>query len=63
MSSIYTNLLFMHGHITNLELARRLAEAPPSPPRSKGKREPARNVMTAIRKSLSPSKLAHGGCG
>lgn len=63
MSSIYTNLLFMHGHITNLELARRLAEAPPSPPSSKGKREPSQNVMTAIRKSVMPSKIAHHGCG
>lgn len=63
MSSIYTNLLFMHGHITNLELARRLAEAPPTPPRSKGKRQPASNLMTAIRKSVAPSKLAHDGCG
>lgn len=63
MSSIYTNLLFMHGHITNLELARRLAEAPPSPPRSKGKRQPASSMIAAIRKSVAPSKLAHGGCG
>ena len=62
MSSIYTNLLFMHGHITNLELARRLAETPPAPPPSKGKRQPTPSVMTAIRKNATTSKLAHG-CG
>ena len=62
MSSIYTNLLFMHGHITNLELVRRLAETPPAPPPSKGKRQPTPSVMTAIRKTATTSKLAHG-CG
>jgi hypothetical protein len=41
MSSLWTDLLFMHGHITNLDLARRLAETPPaSKPTGKRKRSP-----------------------
>jgi len=30
--SIYTDLLFMHGHITNVALARQLAEDAATPP-------------------------------
>ena len=39
MSSLWTDLLFMHGHITNLELARRLAETPKSDKKPSGKRQ------------------------
>ncbi|WP_266180472.1 hypothetical protein [Dyella humicola] len=39
MSSLWTDLLFMHGHITNLDLARRLAETPKSDKKPSGKRE------------------------
>jgi len=40
MSSIGTNLLFLHGHIHDPELARRLANTPtaPQPGRRSGKR-------------------------
>lgn len=49
MSSIFTNLLFMHGHITDLELARRLAQTsqPASGPGGKRKRTHA-----ALRKAV-----------
>ncbi|MET3653619.1 hypothetical protein [Dyella japonica] len=62
MSSIFTNLLFMHGHITNLELARRLAEppAPTSKPTGKRKRTPDASVVPKV---VAPATLAHGGCG
>jgi hypothetical protein len=64
MSSIFTNLLFMHGHITNLELARRLAEEPSKPAsRPTGKRERTPKAAEAIRKAVAPASLAHGGCG
>ena len=32
MSSLWTDLLFLHGHITDPELARRLADMPAAPP-------------------------------
>lgn len=61
MSSLWTDLLFMHGHITDLDLARRLAEAPRSDKKPKGKRqrttEPARR---SVDKALPA--LAAGDC-
>jgi hypothetical protein len=63
MSSLFTNLLFMHGHITDLELARRLADTPPSSVRPSGKRERVAKVRETRRKvASSPAALAHGGC-
>ena len=38
MSSLWTDLLFLHGHITNTDLARRLADAPPAAPKPRGRR-------------------------
>jgi hypothetical protein len=40
MSSLWTGLLFLHGHIHDPELARRLANTPDTPPPSRrsGKR-------------------------
>lgn len=63
MSSIFTNLLFMHGHITNLELARRLAETPAPTSKPTGKRKRTPNAAVAVRKAVAPTTLAHGGCG
>ena len=63
MSSIFTNLLFMHGHITNLELARRLAEPPAPAAKPTGKRKRTPNAAVAARKVVAPATLAHGGCG
>jgi hypothetical protein len=63
MSSLFTNLLFLHGHITDPERARRLAHTPEPKPRPRGKRERTPAVMAAVGKTLAPSKLAHGGCG
>ena len=60
MSSIFTNLLFMHGHITNLELARRLAEAPAPTDKPTGKRKRASAAAATVRGPVAP--LAHGGC-
>lgn len=59
MSSIFTNLLFMHGHITNLELARRLAETPEPADEPNGERKRASTATDA----LAPAPLAHAGCG
>lgn len=60
MSSLWTDLLFMHGHITNLELARRLAETPPAS-RSKGKRQRLPEVDRQI-DDKAPAVLATGRC-
>jgi len=60
MSSIFTNLLFMHGHITNLELARRLAEAPAPTDKPTGKRKRASTAAATVRGP--EATLAHGGC-
>lgn len=38
MSSLWTNLLFLHGHITDVGLARRLAETPAPAAKPGGKR-------------------------
>ena len=63
MSSLWTNLLFMHGHITDLDLARRLANNPaPNTPVS-GKRQRTPKVATPAKKcATAPAALAHGGC-
>ncbi|AIF46590.1 hypothetical protein [Dyella japonica] len=63
MSSLFTNMLFLHGHITDPELARRLANTPAPTSRPTGKRERKPTLLATVRKSLAPSKLAHGGCG
>ncbi|HEY4144823.1 hypothetical protein [Pinirhizobacter sp.] len=69
MASIFTNLAFMHGHITDVALARRLADLPetivqptkPSRPAKREKvgapREAAKKVtgITALRPSGAPS--------
>lgn len=63
MSSLWTNLLFMHGHITDPALARRLAETPKSPSHTSGKRQRNKNAATNTqRKAASPPPLAQGGC-
>lgn len=65
MSSLYTNLLFMHGHIADPALARRLADAPKAAPRPRGKREPSRPawLFAPLRKALPAAPLAQSGCG
>jgi len=63
MSSMFTNLLFLHGHIADPALARRLAEAPKEPPRSKGKRERVQTPAPTLGKVPGPPALAAGGCG
>lgn len=57
MSSIFTNLLFMHGHITNLELARRLAETPEPADKPGGKRKRASTSAATVRDAMA------AGCG
>ncbi|WP_109123476.1 hypothetical protein [Dyella sp. C11] len=64
MSSIFTNLLFLHGHIADPELARRLADAQNERPKQKGKRERAPMAAQTTRKEVVlPAGLAHNGCG
>jgi len=62
MSSLFTNLLFLHGHIADPALARRLAEEPKPTPRPKGKRERTPSALP-VRKPLGTPALATGGCG
>lgn len=64
MSSLFTNLLFMHGHIADPELARRLADTPQVEPRPTGKRQRVPKSDGASRKiPIAPAALAQGGCG
>jgi len=63
MSSLFTNLLFLHGHITDPELARRLANTPAPKPRPKGKRDRSPTLLAAASRTIAPTKLAHDGCG
>lgn len=63
MSSLWTNLLFMHGHITDLDLARRLAAAPEPDKRVSGKRQRTPKADVATKKiSAAPAAVAHGSC-
>jgi len=39
MRSLWTDLLFLHGHIASLELARQLAATPPPQDKPSGQRE------------------------
>ncbi|MFC4763399.1 hypothetical protein [Dyella koreensis] len=39
MSSLWTDLLFLHGHIASPELARRLADVPTPQDKPRGSRE------------------------
>ena len=58
MASIFTNLAFMHGHITDVALARRLAGleegAQPTKPSRPAKREKVAGTGT-LRPSTAPS--------
>ncbi|MFC4529012.1 hypothetical protein ISN76_18390 [Dyella halodurans] len=60
MSSLWTDLLFMHGYISNAELARRLAETPKSDQKPSGKRERS-NRQAASEGSARPALVA-GDC-
>ncbi|WP_130617240.1 hypothetical protein [Dyella amyloliquefaciens] len=63
MSSLWTNLLFMHGHITDPALARRLAETPKASSRPSGKRQRSKATASGAQgKVASPGPLAQGGC-
>jgi hypothetical protein len=62
MSSLWTNLLFMHGHITDPALARRLAETPKPPSRPSGKRLRNETVTRELQRKSGPAPLAQGGC-
>jgi hypothetical protein len=64
MSSLFTNLLFMQGHIADPELARRLANTPQVAPRPTGKRARLPKSDSVTRKiATAPVALAQGGCG
>ncbi|QNJ99743.1 hypothetical protein [Dyella telluris] len=63
MSSLFTNLLFLHGHISDPALARRLADTAAPNPRPKGKRERTPALSAKVAGKLAPAKLAHSGCG
>ncbi|HEY6939954.1 hypothetical protein [Dokdonella sp.] len=58
MHSLGTNLLFMHGHIVDVELARRLADAAASPPWPSPDRSPRRAPLRRLAALLG--WLGHG---
>jgi len=63
MSSLWNSLLFMHGHIADPELARRLADTPPSTVHRDSKlQQVPKSSGTARRSATPPTTLAHGGC-
>ncbi|GFZ89383.1 hypothetical protein [Dyella caseinilytica] len=41
MSSLWTDLLYLHGYLTDHKLARRLANGPPDPPAPKADSPPS----------------------
>lgn len=63
MSSLWTNLLFMHGHITDVDLARRLAETPKPSSRPSGRRQRRKVALAARTGKQATPALASGGCG
>lgn len=50
MSTFWTDLLFLHGYITDAKLARRWANKPPAPPADKP--HEARRAKTAATTSV-----------
>lgn len=60
MSSLWTNLLFLHGHITDVGLARRLADAPKPAEKPRGRRQREEAVQTAC---VEPSRIPPCGGG
>lgn len=55
MSSLWTDLLLLHGHITDLKLAWRLWEKPAQPPR-----EPSKPPSKGTRWLAWPARLCLG---
>ncbi|WP_199098556.1 hypothetical protein [Dyella sp. ASV21] len=62
MSSLWTNLLFMHGHIADPALARRLADVAEPKPRPSGKRLRTTKPAAASSKLPPATALPQGGC-
>ncbi|WP_430391611.1 hypothetical protein [Dyella sp. 20L07] len=63
MSSLWTNLLFMHGHIADPELARRLADTSEADARPTGKRQPIAKAQGVAKKGIvMPAVVTQGGC-
>ena len=62
MSSLWTDLLFLHGHIHDPELARRLATTPPPPLPSLpgGKRQRTRSPFAVLASLYSSLRVAIG---
>jgi hypothetical protein len=55
MSSLWTDLLFLHGHIHDLDLARRLADTPstPLPGLTGGKHQRTHSPLAALASSCA----------
>ena len=62
MSSLWTDLLLLHGHIHDPALVRRLASTPSTPPpkRPGGKREGIRLPLAAVAGRLAAGKSVPG---
>jgi hypothetical protein len=61
MSSLWTDLLFLHGHIANADLARRLANAPA--PRSAPRGRRARQGATTPARQDAQPQMLMSPCG
>lgn len=62
MSSLWTDLLFLHGHITDVGLARRLAAAPKPAPKPGGRRQRKEEVPQAVRLETPQIPPCGGAC-
>ena len=59
MSSLWTDMLFLHGYINDLKVARRLASAPVQPPLPETESRQRRFSLRALL-SLPPGRLCLG---
>lgn len=60
MSSLWTDLLFLHGHLTDWRLARRLSSTPAPPAPVASTNEPKNQPSTLVRRSMLTLRLCLG---
>jgi hypothetical protein len=60
MSSLWTDLLFLHGHLTDLRLARRLSSMPAPPASVPSNNESQSQPSTLVQRSVLTLRLCLG---
>jgi hypothetical protein len=60
MSSLWTDLLFLHGHLTDWRLARRLSSTPAPPASLPSDNESQNQPSTLVRRSMLTLRLCLG---